>query len=577
METTAGVPVDVEFDAVRVCEAIARIGYEPYTAIMDLIDNCVTAKASLISISLQLRVGKTLKMRNSVAKYQIVDNGLGMNHEEILNAFTLGSRKNYGANSLSKYGMGLKSAGLSLGSRISIISKKDGKLSDKYTFDIEEIERRNKLAILKQPLSENDQVLLQQVIAGESGTLVELDGCENVNQSSPGTTVGKLKDRLGVVYYSFLKSTETPLRIQIRVSLDNASGEFEEVLPRDLLFIEKARENTGWTPENYDFVSPYLVLNEEWNSLRDKDNRPLPPVSIQAVAFPQASLSDDNSPLNPHEKALVKSYSISRENSGFFIYRNGRLIRWGDGLERPNGKPLITKDDINIRIRFEIQDVHDDILHVDVSKQRLEIDDEIVLALEKIVSRAIKIAKEIRGACKEKLKIRHGEGQHFSQSMRSVAEDDPQQFANGEPDPETLTRQLEKNEEAQVALKKIEEEEKATDTPDGGAEDFQKIRYAEKIPYGQVWRPYFDSVEGVFICLNKNHPFYEEFIGRFNEGTTERLVIEALIFAVGLAESNVYVNETDIEAAALEKVFRRFHRNIDQFLQDWTWENLEEE
>lgn len=577
MDTASVVPVEVYFDAVRVCEAIARIGYEPYTAIMDIIDNSVTAKASVISVCLHLRPGKTLKMRNSVAKYQIVDNGLGMTHAEIQNAFTLGSTKNYGPNSLSKYGMGLKSAGLSLGSRISIVSKKNDILSDKYMFDIKHIETSNKLEVLRKALNESERSEFETLLPSSSGTVIEIDGCENVNQSSPGSTIGKLKDRLGVVYYSFLTDKTFPLNIKIKVSSENQPGDFEDISAKDLLFLENAKNNTGWTPDSYNFFSPFLVLDAKWDSLRDKDNNPLPPITIHAVAFPQASLANDNSPLTQEQKNLVRTYSVSRENSGFFIYRNGRLIRWGDGLERANGKPLITKDDINIRIRFEIQDLHDDILHVDVSKQRLEIDDEIVAELETIVSRAIKVAKEIRVVCKEKLKKRRGEGQQFSHSVRAVAEDDPQQIGAGEPSKETLDRQSLKNEEAKVALEKIESANPSTGQINFIPDEFQKIRYAEKIPYGQFWRPYFDAVEGVFICVNKNHPFYEEFISRFEEGTNERLVIEALIFAAGLAESNVYVNETNLEKAAIEQLFRRFHRNVDQFLQDWTWENLEEE
>lgn len=568
--------VDVSFNAVRVCEAIAKIGYEPYTAIMDLIDNSVTAQATLISITLKLRQGRTLKNRNSVGLYQIADNGKGMDHDEIVNAFTLGSKKNYTPNSLSKYGMGLKSAGLSLGSKISIISKKDNKLSDKYTFDLKEIERQNKLAITQSSLTEEEIGLADNLINGKTGTIVEIEGCENVNQSSPNSTVGKLRDRLGVVYYSFLNRSKKPLKIQIRTSLFDTDGQFEEVRQKDLLFTQSAANNTGWTADSYDFFSPYLVLDENWDSLRDKDNNPLPSIKIQAVAFPQASMADERSPLSPEQKTLVKAYAISRENSGFFIYRNGRLIRWGDGLERQNGKPLITKDDINIRIRFEIQDIHDDILHVDVSKQRLEIDDEIMVGLETIVSRALRIAKEIRAECREKVKVKKGEGQTFSQSVIDVAEDDPQQQGSGELDPETLARQSKKNDEAQSALNSINQE-----NANIGIEQetgiFQKIRYSNKIPFGQVWKPYYDSKEGVFVCINKNHPFYEEHINLFDEGSKERLTAEAIIFAAGLAESNVYAYETKADQALLDRIFRRFHNNINQFLQDWTWENQEED
>lgn len=566
--------ISVGFDPVRVCEAIARIGYEPHSAIMDLIDNSVTAGASSVNISLYLRPGKSLRTRNSVAKYEIVDNGSGMDQAEITNAFKLGSIKNYGARSLSKYGMGLKSAGLSLGSRISVVSRKNGVLSDRYTFDIEAIEQADDLVIIRQPLTELEIARINQLFSKESGTIVEVDGCENVNQSSPNNTITKLKERLGVVYYSFLKADEDPLQIGIRVCTNDSDEPYISILPRDLLFAEEAKENTSWLPETYDFVSPYLVLDEQWDSLIDKKGDVLPPIIIQAVAFPQASMGSEKSSLSPENKAIVKSYDISKENSGFFIYRNGRLIRWGDNLDGANGSKLIGKDDINIRIRFEITDAHDDVLHVDVSKQRLDVDDENLADLEKITAKALRTAKDIRNACRGALKTSDEEGKNFNRSVREVNEDDPQEADAGEPSPATLQRKEERNKEAQEVIIKLDEEDGVEDVSALTLDEFRKVRYSEKIPHGQAWKAYYDSKNGVFVCISKLHPFYEEFVSLFKEGSDERLAIEALIFSVGLAESNIFDNETQVGVPVLEKIFRRFHQNIDRFLSNWTYENL---
>jgi hypothetical protein len=54
-------------------------------------------------------------------------------------------------------------------------------------------------------------------------------------------------------------------------------------------------------------------------------------------------------------------------------------------------------------------------------------------------------------------------------------------------------------------------------------------------------------------------------------------MLEAIIFACAVAENNVLVNEVSTDQAILDRVFRRFHKNIDQFLAEWTWGNLEEE
>lgn len=339
-----------------------------------------------------------------------------------------------------------------------------------------------------------------------------------------------------------------------------------------MLFTAEAAANTGWVPDTYDYASPYLVLDQKWDSLKNKDGQPLDPPRIQAVAFPQAVMGTEKSPLSPENKARVKSYEVSRENKGFFIYRNGRLIRWGDDLDG-----LIGKDDINIRIRIELEDQHDDVLHVDVSKQRLEIDDELHAELAGIVGRALKTAREIRDACQIRLKDIGGdeEGRGFSITARNVPEDDPQEAGLGEPIPEATERKRVKADEAAQVIEELKTEGKATEGKPAASEqeEFKKVRYSEKIPHGQVWKPFYDAKEGVFVCINRNHPFYDNYISRFGESSVERLAIEAMIFSVALAESNVTANETIVDQDVLDRIFRRFHQNIDRWLADWTYEN----
>ena len=556
--------VQVNFNAARVCQAIARIGYEPQSAIMDIIDNSVAALSSEIIVSLHLRPGKSLRNRNSVSKYSIIDDGIGMTNTEIIDAFELGTNKKYSAGSLSKYGLGLKSAGLSLGTKISIISKKEGILSERYTFDIERIQAANELILLKETLSDDDKLKINETIPSISGTIIEIEGCENVNQSSPNNTITKLRERLGVVYYSFLKNK--PLRINLCVVTDDSRTDLEPVTPRDILFLEQAKPNREWTEDSFDKVSPYLVLDSEWNSLTDKNGDPLPAVKVHAVAFPQARLAHRKSPLSEQEKRTIDSYGISRENSGFFIYRNGRLIRWGDSLDGPQGK-LIGKDDINLRISFDITEEHDDVFHVDVSKQRLDIDDELLSELERIISRSVKIARDIRQACDRFLNLGKDEGSNFSKSTQDVPEDDPTEVGKGDPSAETIKRKIQKSEEAEQVIAELDQ---TNDTDI----IFKKIRYSEKIPYGQVWKPHYHSKEGVFICLNQGHPFYQQFLTRYDEGTLPRLIIEAIIFSVGLAESNVYDLDTQPQKD-LDRIFRRFHANIERYLSEWTYENID--
>jgi hypothetical protein len=567
-------PIQLPFNAARVCEAIARIGYEPHTALMDLVDNAVTAGATDVRISLVLSPGKNLKNRNGVAMYQICDNGCGMDVAGITNAFALGSDGNYKQGSLSKYGMGLKSAGLSLGSTISIISKRNGQITDRFIFDKDAIAAANAFVMNSEPLTAEEQTRYKEILAGTSGTVVEIRGCEKVNHPSPNSTLEKLRDRLGVVYFSFLTNAKNTLALRTRaVKSDGPASEFELVKAKDMLFIDLPTIQ-NWDPDKYKFSEPCLVLSEIWKPV-SRDGVDLPSIKIQAVAFPQRTLAGDKSPLSPAEKASIKVFDVSTANSGFFIYRNGRLIRWGDDVDG-----LVGKDDINLRIRLDLTDQHDDVLHVDVTKQRLEMDDEHRAMLEGTISKALGTAKQIRKLCQDRLNSDDdGEGRGFTASTSLVPEDDPQIASTAVVPPKTRDRQKKSAEEAAKVIETLEEElaSSAVDAKEAAAEPhvFLKIRYSEKVAYGQFWQPFHDALNGTFVCINVSHPFYQQIISRSEANSSERLALEALIFSMGNAQNNVQHNMTDIDQEVLERIFKRLHKNVDNYLSEWTSNNPE--
>jgi hypothetical protein len=574
MTTTS--TIEVGFNAGRVCEAIARIGYEAHTAIMDLVDNSVTAGATWVKVSLYLAPGKNLKSRNSVRSYQIVDNGSGMDEEGIKKAFALGSDVTYPKNSLSKYGMGLKSAGLSLGSRINIITKKEGTFSDRYTFDKDVIAHEGKFVITKFTLSTEHKKHYQLLCPDQSGTIVEIEGCESVNHPSPKATIEKLKDRLGVVYFSFLHREKDPLSLFTRVCPAEKDEPFDAINAKDMLFMSSSEFKQHYNPETYDYSSPYLALDEQWK-IQAVAGTDLPPIKVQAVVFPQAAMALQQSPLSPEKKKMVASYAILRENKGFYIYRNGRLIRWGDDLEG-----LISKDEINIRIRVDLHTEHDDVLHVDVTKQRLEIDDEILHKLEGIISHAKKTAESIRADCQKKLNEGSDqEGAAFTSTVKNVSEDDPDELTTGDLSPETQQRRKKRAEEGAKVIGALKEETVAGEPGQHGAQpssatatdEFHKIVYSEKVPYGHVWEPHYDAKEGIFVCISKHHPFYQEFLSRMPENSPERICAEALIFAAAVGESNVKDKYEVVSPDQLDKIFDKYHKNIGVWLSNWTSEN----
>ena len=560
--------VDVGFEADRLCDAIAKIGYEPHSAVMDIVDNSISAGARAVQIDLFLQPGKSLSNKNAVRQYRIVDDGVGMDNDGVRRAFELGSRRTYPERSLSKYGLGLKSAGLSLGTRISIVSKQDGQLTDRFAFDRDIIATAQKLVLERQPLTSEDQANYHALLPGNSGTVVELSGCERINHPSPKATVEALKAKLGVVYFSFLSNPERALELTVAVVPADGERVPENISATDLLFQSQAVSH--FDPDTYDYYSPCLALDEMW-TLTDRQGKPLQ-ARIVAVAFPQHSMASDRSPLSEEKRQQVRSYKISAENAGFFVYRNGRLIRWGD----PLGKIINKKDEFNIRFRLDISTELDDVLHVDVSKQRLEMDDETNGSLAAIVNKAKKTAEEIRGRCSSRLKgVQSGEGESFTYSTEHVPEDDPLELEGILPSEEGVRRRRERSHEKPPADEKDPPQTPGDPTTLVEEPPFRKIRYSDNVRYGQLYQPFYDPLMGVFVCVSKQHPFYQDFINRHPENSPERMAIEALIFAAAVAETNTRDHHVVLNSEQIDALFVRYHRNLANWLLGWTEQNAD--
>ena len=99
-----------------VLEAIG-LGHEMPSALADLVDNSIDARASQILIRF-VEVGGTL------ASLVVVDDGDGMDDKMIDEAMTVGKRRDYEDKALGHFGMGLKAASFSQADVLTVMSKK---------------------------------------------------------------------------------------------------------------------------------------------------------------------------------------------------------------------------------------------------------------------------------------------------------------------------------------------------------------------------------------------------------------------------------------------------------------------
>src|SRR5690554_4753878 len=111
-------------NASTLINSMRSIGYDFETAVADIVDNSITAQCKEININFPISTKSS--------KYlQIVDDGIGMNRNELIEAMRFGSVKHdlRSAHDLGRFGLGLKTASISQCRKFSLISKKDGEIN----------------------------------------------------------------------------------------------------------------------------------------------------------------------------------------------------------------------------------------------------------------------------------------------------------------------------------------------------------------------------------------------------------------------------------------------------------------
>ena len=121
--------------------SMRSIGYNFRTALADIIDNSISAKAKNIYISSPINDEKNF--------ITILDDGEGMDDSELFNAMKYGSNKeHYDTNDLGRFGLGLKSASLSQCRILTVASKKENVIVA-YQWDLDSVIQNREWDCLK--------------------------------------------------------------------------------------------------------------------------------------------------------------------------------------------------------------------------------------------------------------------------------------------------------------------------------------------------------------------------------------------------------------------------------------------
>lgn len=539
-------------NADRICEAISKIGYNPSSAIMDVIDNSFMAMASEIVVKIFLKEGMNVNNTKNIDKIIIVDNGKGMNDDGIKKALELGSEVQYGDNSLSKYGLGLKSAGFSLGRRIEVLSKVEKEsVSEKFYLDRDLIRDSG---IFGYAIEKGDILQESYLKDYNSGTVITFLDLIYTSRVSASKISEDLANKAGVNYCEFLKKQNVSFKIQIFNTDGSEVLKEKTVIPKDILFWEEAYEN--FKKESYDCKKPSKVLDDFFDN-------PLNPtgqkIKIQASIFPKDGMK--SYPLfSDIEQKKIKEYDVSLKNSGFYFYRNGRLIKWGE--------KLFLSRDFGLRIKISFNTEHDDLFDVDVSKQHLTVSEDVEAILKSLITIPRQQSKELFEVCDilvKSSKNNGNEGSEFNVTNSTLEEEEDETSQISALEVNKRKAILEEN------SKKLDEETKPKYENEDENETFRRVRYW--MGARNLWETGIDRVEGSYVLINNSHPFYDLVLNNLEKGSPARQSIEALFHALAVGQNQTIQKYGDVDGDIVMEIFKKFSRSTSHQLDSWVNNN----
>jgi hypothetical protein len=338
-------------------ESLRSIGYNFESAISDLIDNSISAGAENIHINFEF---------DPNLKLSIFDDGHGMHQEELIDAMRFGSQDptiQRERSDLGRFGLGLKSASLSQCKKLTVISKK-GSLISGASWDLDYIKQVQdwKIKLLDQnSIHEINNLHKHELDNTKHGTVVVWSNFDRFDFRSADfrksflDTISALETHLSLVFHRFLERDKNKLNIFINGHQIKPNDPFL----RSNLSTQKKETQIKKIDDEKIYVTPYILphLNklsrEEISSLGGKQNL--------------------------------------KQNQGYYIYRNQRLIIWGKWFNQYPKEELAKL----VRVQVDIPNTLDYLWEIDVKKSQAVIPAVIKKNLGMMINESLNSGKKV--------------------------------------------------------------------------------------------------------------------------------------------------------------------------------------
>lgn len=393
-------------------------GYNLSTAIADIVDNSISANANRITID-YLWEGKD-------SFISIIDNGKGMNLQELIIAMTPGSKDPEDLRDekdLGRFGMGLKTASFSQCKRLTVVTKKEGFNTIKRCWDIDFINQEEEWTLLD---FISDESYLKKVDELSSGTLIIWESLDRIvgNANKENESVKNafyqemitVKEHLGLVFHKFIESKKIklisntyeidawnpfllnlnpkPEMGQTELLLNNVEVTYF-ILPHMSKIstedYEKSGGPLGWYQQQgfYVYRGDRLLVSGDWLGIEKK--REYSKLARIAINFPNANDFDWN--LDIKKSTAMPPIEIRKELSRIAkiaVMKSAKIYNWRGQktISNENGNASfesLWKDETNREgiKKYKINKKHP------IIKQLLESDN-----TNKLFSKALKLLEE---------------------------------------------------------------------------------------------------------------------------------------------------------------------------------------
>jgi len=480
----------------RLLDSLRSTGYDCSSAVGDILDNSIDAKATQID---------TIINYDKKNGYEciLIDNGRGMNEEILDDALILGSEKgDYEVDSLGIFGFGLITASIGICKRVEVYTKVEG--SEEILVSIQDLDliyEENKfLKDGPRKVTPEEKKWINQYLSDKiSGTVVRWLKCDRLVDPQPERLINTVKNKIAIIYRAFMNFPDDS---KVVFTING-----EPIEPADPMILKDKRTEI-FSDEYYQVkikVSENEIIEEK--------------IRCRLVLLPK------------FERLQALEHKTNEKNSGFHLFRNNRVILEGQTLG------LYRKNPIRNRFRGEIffPSSLDDFVGINFTKMKLDISPSLNDQLQRHLGPQItalnnKALSKMKKSLKKDLNFNDIE-KFIAQRSKFLAKPKKEKEIRKRNVKNTPKEKVETQKQKNIVARRRFRRKDIINSLEA------KCKF-EPLALGEFGPIYSSEQQGKLTVINVNtdHPFYERFMVETEENVDFFNCVGYLIYSMASAD-----------------------------------------